>query len=112
MPDENSEPRMTSPGLPGNETHFDYTIADIQGVRAMVVQGVIPDDAPPRVKNGLALRRAANTTGVCPECNARLAVPNRAERRKAVRAGRMLWAQMLHEEWCGVYADSDGRWGA
>jgi hypothetical protein len=31
----------------------------------------IPDDAPERFKNALAIRNAATTSGACPDCGAR-----------------------------------------
>jgi hypothetical protein len=39
--------------------------------RVLWVLPSIPDDLDPATKNGLAIRNAASTSGVCPDCGAR-----------------------------------------
>lgn len=48
----------------------------------------------------LELRTAATIAGQCPECGARIELPNRAARRDAKRAGYALRARMPHEDGC------------
>ncbi|MFC8248375.1 hypothetical protein [Streptomyces chartreusis] len=78
----------------------DITITAIAGQRVLVIQPVIPDAAPEELKNGLAIRRTANTTGICPGCGARMAMPNRAERRVARRAGKIIAVVIAHDDDC------------
>ncbi|MCG3040260.1 hypothetical protein L7D48_06700 [Streptomyces sp. S1A] len=84
---------------------FDLTVAvRADGERVLVVQPALTDDQPQEVKDALAVRRVANTTGVCPGCGARMELPNRAERRKAAKAWRVLHARMEHEDDCPAVA--------
>ncbi|MER5830537.1 hypothetical protein ABT116_06795 [Streptomyces sp. NPDC002130] len=85
----------------------DITVTEINGQRVLVIQPVISDDAPGPFKNALAIRRATNTTGVCPDCGARRVLPNRAERRAAAKAGLLPMARTVHEGDCGVLCDGD-----
>ena len=38
--------------------------------RTLLVLPGIPDDLEPRLKNALAIRNTASTTGTCPDCGA------------------------------------------
>lgn len=73
------------------------------GRRAVVVDPVIPDDAPPDVREGLARRKLANAGRPCP-CGAAAGVPvsNRAQRRAQARSGAagLPRAEVLHEADC------------
>ncbi|MDO0937138.1 hypothetical protein QQY66_37500 [Streptomyces sp. DG2A-72] len=100
--------RGQGPGGKGPINSDDITVTRLGGQWALVVQPVIPDDAPGPFKNALAVRRAANTTGVCPGCGARMAMPNRAARRAAATAGRVVIATFVHDDDCAVLCDGDG----
>jgi len=59
----------------------------------------VPDDAPGAVKEGVTRRRLVVVDGVCP-CGARPVWPNRAARRRAVRAGVCPVVAVEHEPGC------------
>lgn len=61
-----------------------FTSSD--GERGLLLTDPIPDGAPAAVREALARRRIAVTTGRCP-CGGRATWPNRAARRAAARAG-------------------------
>lgn len=67
---------MTRPLLP--QQVRTATLPD--GTLALVVEPVIPDDAPLAVREGIARRHLVNSGRACP-CGARVALPNRAARR-------------------------------
>jgi len=69
------------------------------GERAAIIDSDIPEDAPPQLREGLARRAAVNAGGRCP-CGATIALPNRAERRAAARAGTPLRVEVVHENNC------------
>ncbi|MGP3977873.1 hypothetical protein ACTWQF_28425 [Streptomyces sp. 8N114] len=89
------------------EPLYDVTVAEIGGQRALIVQPSIPDGASDALKNGLAIRRAANVTGHCPGCGARVQMPNRQQRRAAARTGKIIHLAMEHEHGCGALLDGD-----
>ncbi|WP_406199433.1 hypothetical protein OG920_33225 [Streptomyces europaeiscabiei] len=107
MPHNSSDPREANTG--GHQENFDISLTTFDGKPALVVQPTIPDSAQPAVKNGLAVRRAANATGTCPDCGARLQMPNRKERRALTRAGKVIPALFLHEAGCTCMTDDEGR---
>ncbi|MFF8839912.1 hypothetical protein [Streptomyces sp. NPDC015130] len=92
----------------GGAQSYDISVVTFLGQRALVVQPAIPDSAPAMFKNGLAIRRAANLHGQCPDCEARPQMPNREERRALNRAGEAAQAIFCHEEWCGCLTDDEG----
>jgi hypothetical protein len=69
------------------------------GGRALVVEADIPDDAPEAIQEGITRRALVNGGGQCP-CGASALWPNRAERRAAARAGRVLHIEIDHEHDC------------
>jgi hypothetical protein len=60
----------------------------------------IPDEAPERRKNGLAIRNAATTSGVCPDCGARGEI-------RGPDGQRFLHLVFEHEHGCGVLSDPE-----
>ncbi|WP_329053915.1 hypothetical protein OG873_31480 [Streptomyces violaceus] len=92
----------------GPITSNDITVTEIGGQRVLVVQPVVPDDAPAPLKNASAIRRATNNTGVCPDYGARRVLPNRAARRAAAKAGRLPTARTVHKDDCEVLCGGDG----
>jgi hypothetical protein len=72
---------------------------NLAGQRALVLDHDIEEQLPAHVKEGLARRRIVNSGGVCP-CGARAVFPNRAQRRKAAREGRLISTTVEHEEDC------------
>jgi hypothetical protein len=74
-------------------------VVELGGVRALVPLLDVPEDAPADVREGLARRNIVNAGGTCP-CGATLTLPNRAARRRAVRAGTVLPAVAEHESSC------------
>jgi hypothetical protein len=71
----------------------------LHGERALIVETEIPDDAPAKLKEGLARRAAVNAGGTCP-CGARAILPNRASRRRATRAHKAIEVTVPHEPDC------------
>lgn len=68
--------------------------------RALLLLPSIPDDAPETLKNGLAIRNAATTSGVCPDCGAR------GELRGPDKHG-LLHLCFVHEDECAVLLDPE-----
>ncbi len=93
----------------------DVSLLHIPGVgSAAVVLPVVPEDAPPEVREGIARRRAVMLYGECP-CGARRALPNRAERRRLARAGSAAGlVEVAHEDGCpaitGSLIEAARRW--
>ncbi|MFF9211931.1 MULTISPECIES: hypothetical protein [unclassified Streptomyces] len=87
---------------------YDITVTTFDGELAFVVQPAIPDAAPAALKDGLAVRRAANVHGWCPDCGARPQMPNRRQRRALVRAGKVIPALFFHEDGCACLTDDEG----
>jgi len=81
------------------------------GTRAAVLGLDITEAAPPLVREGLARRALVNGGGTCP-CGALAVMPNRAERRAAVRTGRLLRVQVQHEHDCPAIAPAVLAWVA
>ncbi len=71
---------------------------DGEGV-VLVIGPAIAEDLPPVVREGLARRTLVNTGQTCP-CGARLVVPSRAARRRAVRRQEVLHVTVEHEDDC------------
>ena len=69
------------------------------GARALVVDYIVPEDAPADVREGLARRSLVNGGGECP-CGAQLQLPSRAQRRRAQRSGKTLQLIADHEPDC------------
>ena len=67
-------------------TTFDVFSGDVEGVSTAFVVPVLPDDAPATVREGIARRRLATVSGVCP-CGARRPQLNRELRRRLKREG-------------------------
>lgn len=96
------------PGINGSATfrlNHDVTMLDVPGVgRVGAVLPVVPEDAPPAVRDGIARRRLVVLDGACP-CGARRSLPNREQRRRMrldrARAAAALWElTVLHAEDC------------
>ena len=68
------------------------------GRRAAIIDSVIPDDAPPAVKEGLTRRALVNGGQDCP-CGAPYPRPNRAQRRK-LETVDYLHIEVVHEVGC------------
>lgn len=88
---------------------WDVTLTEHGGERIAAVLQVIPDAAPPAVREGLARRRIVSTTGRCP-CGGRLTLPNRAERRRARKQGRVIHADVEHELECPAISPQLEQW--
>ncbi len=69
-------------------------------LRALYLLPQIPDDAPSRFKNALAIRNACMTEGRCPDCRAR------GELRGPDEHG-LLRLVFAHEDGCAVLLDED-----
>lgn len=61
---------------------------------ALLVLPGIPDGAEPALKNALAIRNAASSTGLCPKCGALL------ELDRPLEPGTIVHGRMAHEDWC------------
>jgi hypothetical protein len=70
------------------------------GERAVFIVPAIRDDWPPALKDAVAIRRRATIEGTCPRCGASWRLPNRDERRRAVRERRVIHLWMAHEPDC------------
>lgn len=68
------------------------------GARALVIDSIIPDDAPVLVREGLARRAIVNGGGDCP-CGVSFPRPNRAQRRKLKQRG-LIEVIVEHEADC------------
>jgi len=77
----------------------------VDGQSAMFVLPTLTERDDPRVREGIARRRITGLTGECP-CGARRVWPNRADRRAAVKAGRVLHIEIVHEEDCPATDDA------
>lgn len=75
-------------------------VVTLAGERALVVDCEIPASAPDGIREGMARRAVVNRGGTCP-CGARLALPNRAQRRAA--RGRVVVAQAAHAGNCPAH---------
>lgn len=78
---------------------IDVFTGEVDGQRAAFLVPTIPDQAPELVREGIARRRLVVLTGTCP-CGAVHQLPNRAERRRAQRAGRIIAASVEHDPRC------------
>lgn len=87
---------------------YDVSLTMFDGDRALVIQPAIPDSAPDTLKNGLAVRRAANLHGKCPDCGARPLMPHRQQRRALTRTGKVIPTLFLHEDGCACLTDDEG----
>ena len=66
-----------------------------------------PDEViDPDLRQVTYMRHVAMFEGRCPACDARQEVPNRAERRRAKRAGEVIHGFMEHEHDCPVSDDA------
>jgi hypothetical protein len=90
---------------------YDITVMAFDGEQALVVQPALQDSAPVAFKEGLAVRRAANVHGWCPDCGARPQMPNRKQRRALARAGKVIPALFFHEDGCTCLTDDEGGGG-
>ena len=68
--------------------------------RALYLLAEIPDAAPEAIKNGLAIRNTATTSGVCPDRGARGKV-------RGPDALGFLHLVFEHEDGCGVLHDGE-----
>jgi hypothetical protein len=79
-------------------------VRDIDGTRIAYVLPVIPDDAPPTVREGIARRRLAALEDKCP-CGGRSPL-NRATRRRLTKArGKVAYLGFVHEDGCPAVDD-------
>lgn len=81
---------------------------DVDGHRALVLAAVVPEDAPPVVREGLARRRLVSLTGSCP-CGA-VRELNRAARRAARRGAGVAVIPVEHENGCPAISPEVRRW--
>lgn len=65
----------------------DLIPGEIDGLPVLIAAPVVAEADPPRVREGIARRRALALTGACP-CGAVAVMPSRAQRRAALRAAR------------------------
>lgn len=96
-------------------TRHDFTMLEVPGVgRVALVLPVVPEDAPPEVREGIARRRIVMTTGRCP-CGARRTLPNRAQRRAMRRDKRtgpaVRHVDVEHEPECPATSEALARHG-
>ena len=78
----------------------DLVLLDNQGQRSLYVGPTMPDGLPAVLLEGLVRRRLVATGDGCP-CGARLVIPNRGARRKAMRAGKVgIHVPVEHEPDC------------
>jgi len=75
------------------------------GRRALVVDSVIPDDAPELVREGLARRAIVNGGGDCP-CGWTWPRPNRAQRRHLEQPGALVHVVIEHADGCPAETES------
>lgn len=78
---------------------WDAIVTTVDGERALLVLPSIPDGGSDELREGIARRRLTTTTGRCP-CGARMTLPNRRQRRQAVRRKQPLTATVEHEADC------------
>lgn len=81
---------------------FTFTAAmvdDENGDLIGYVLPVVPEAAPPEVREGLVRRRLAALEGRCP-CGAVVTLPNREQRRHAARTRTSLRIAVMHEDDC------------
>lgn len=71
------------------------------GTRAAFLSPVVPDDAPPEVREGIARRRLLYSEGRCP-CGAVLALPPRG----AVTPGALHLGSVEHSDGCPATDDA------
>jgi hypothetical protein len=83
----------------------EFITRDIDGQRVLFVVPALPDEAPPRLREGLARRRVLYATGRCP-CGATFEMPNRATRRAARKTGAVLHGRVTHEDDCPATDDA------
>jgi len=69
------------------------------GRRALVIDSIIPDDAPVLVREGLARRAIVNGGQDCP-CGATWPRPNRAQRRHLEQPSALLHVVIEHADGC------------
>lgn len=78
----------------------DAVLVTVAGGQALLYVGPeLAESHAPELREGLVRRRLVATTGACP-CGARLVVPNRAERRAALRAAAVLHVHVAHVDDC------------
>jgi len=84
---------------------WDFTVRDVRGVgRVAYVLPVVSEQLAPQLLEAVVCRRLAALEGRCP-CGATVTLPNRAERRRAVREGRTLTTTVEHEPDCPASDD-------
>lgn len=66
----------------------------------------IGDDMPARLKDALAIRNVANTTGRCPRCGATAENEDGTPFDWVVRPGQVVHAYYRHENYCTADNDS------
>lgn len=74
-------------------------IREGDGQRIGYVLADPPEDGPADVREGIARRNIVALGGTCP-CGARMVLPNRAERRRHARLGRVIEVTVEHENEC------------
>lgn len=94
---------MSTPPARPSRLHDEPVIGDINGCRVLFVVPVIPDDAPPAVRETITRRRLATITGVCP-CGARRPDLSRQARRAAQRGAPISesFLRIEHESDCAA----------
>jgi hypothetical protein len=83
----------------------EFITREIDAQRVLFVVPALPDDAPPRLREGLARRRVFYATGRCP-CGATFEMPNRATRRAARKTGAVIHSRVLHKQDCPASDDA------
>jgi len=87
---------------------WDTAEAVVDGEKALIVLPALYDDDEPTVREGIARRRITSVTGRCP-CGAVRVLPNRAQRRAAAKAGRIIRVEVVHENDCPATDATLGR---
>lgn len=82
-----------------NEPQWQASITTIEGVPTAVIGPVIPENAPERIREGMARRNVVNAGGRRP-CGATMPMPNRAERRVARKTRTPMRVVVQHESGC------------
>jgi len=89
-----------------NTIRLEPVIGDMQGIRTLFLVPTIPDDAPGPVREGLARRRLATISGLCP-CGARRPKLSRQQLRWIRRKGADIHhLAVLHEPDCMASDDN------
>jgi hypothetical protein len=79
-------------------------VRDLDGMKVAYLLPVIPDDAPPTIREGIARRRLAALEDRCP-CGGRSPLNRAARRRLARQRGQVAYLGFAHETGCPAIDD-------